>query len=151
MLCIGRRPRGRTGRTHNGEAGASAPAAVYLLTAEENAAASTLRAGRRLAVPTQLTAGKASAYNYYDVGVNIDCRVRRVESNLMLTLTFERSEVPAEEVNTARESGVPPNVQSLRASVIASTPLGTAVNVASLVDPVTGRRYDLLATVTAIR
>jgi hypothetical protein len=122
----------------------------YTLVGETNDR-TTMRTGDRVAVPqSNFQAGTgqtvSTQYTYVDVGVNIDCRVTPAEEGRVhLYSSIEVSNaVPSE------KPGVPPTIANVRTSSTSMLPLGKPARVAAIDDPVTGRRFDIEATVTQL-
>ncbi|MGC9969132.1 MAG: hypothetical protein ABSE56_00950 [Bryobacteraceae bacterium] len=88
-------------------------------------------------------------YQYFDIGVNIDCRLRELNGKVDLNADIDVSTIVEHEKGAA---AIPPNptVASIRLSVGTILDLGKPALVASIDDPVTMRRFDVQATVTKV-
>jgi hypothetical protein len=124
----------------------------------DSAGRSSFRAGNRVPVASmsmQPAAGTGNAsvatqYNYFDVGITIDCRLRHAEGKLVLNSDLDISTI----VEADKRAGNPPpnpTVASVRVSgASAVVAPGKPVAIASIDDPVTNRRLDIVATVTRL-
>jgi hypothetical protein len=107
----------------------------------------TFRVGNR--VPIATGGAQVGQYQYFDVGVNIECRLRESNGKVDLNADIEVSNIVEHEKGAA---AIPPNptVSSIRLSVGTIVDLGKPALVASIDDPVTMRRFDVEATVTKV-
>lgn len=91
----------------------------------------------------------ATQFTFLDVGVNIDCRVRELNGRISLTADLDISNITP----PAKGAGTTPNptVAAIRIRGVSAmlTP-GKPAMVASIDDPVTGRRFEVEATVTKV-
>jgi hypothetical protein len=118
----------------------------------------TFRVGNRVPIatgglqPAGGTEGSAKLYTqfqYFDVGVNIDCRLRESNGKVDINADIEVSNI-VEHERGAAANPPSPTVSSIRLSVAAILGLGKPALVASINDPVTMRRFDVEATVTKV-
>jgi hypothetical protein len=107
----------------------------------------TFRTGNR--VPFATVGMQSGQYQYYDVGVNIECRLRESNGKVDISADIEVSNIVEHEKGAAAN---PPNptVAQIRLSVGTILGLGKPALVASIDDPVTMRRFDVEATVTKV-
>ena len=87
----------------------------------------------------------ATQYQYYDAGVNIDCRAREVASKVMLDGNIEISSVVAPDKGSTTPN---PTVNSVRMNFTSLTEPNKPATLVSVDDPVTTRRLEVTATVT---
>jgi hypothetical protein len=88
-------------------------------------------------------------FTYLDVGVNIECRVRELNGRISLTADLDISTISP----PPKGAGTTPNptVAAIQISgVRAMLSPGKPAMVASIDDPVTGRRFEVEATVTKV-
>lgn len=88
----------------------------------------------------------SSQFQYADVGVNIDCRLRETGSKVSLNSDLDISTV------APPDTGVPsnpmaPTFGTLRLAISAVLTPGKPATVASIDDPVTHRKFEVEATV----
>jgi hypothetical protein len=91
----------------------------------------------------------ATQYQYAEIGVNIDCRVREQNGKIALHAALEMSNiVPRDKA----PDSLPPNptISSTRFEVNATLNPGKPELVASIDDPITARKLDVEATVTRL-
>jgi hypothetical protein len=89
-------------------------------------------------------------FQYFDVGINIDCRLRDHDSYILLENTsIEISSVVKDE---SSGGGTPnPIVRQARASVVASVTPGKPTVITTMDDVSSNRRYEVEVTATKIR
>lgn len=87
-------------------------------------------------------------YTYVDTGVNIDCRLEQAEGNRLQL----RTDIDISGIVQHEKSGAPavpnPVIGQLKMSVTALVTPGKRTMIASIDDPVTGRKVDLEALLT---
>jgi hypothetical protein len=115
----------------------------------------TLRAGNRVPVVTSSmqpdTGGMTTQYQYFDVGVTIDCRVRETDAGKVVVSSDLDISTVAEPVKSAGAAPPNPTVTSVRVGgVSAVVAPGRPAVIASIDDPVTSRKLDVIATVTRL-
>lgn len=91
----------------------------------------------------------SSQFQYADVGVNIDCRLRESGSKVALNSDLEISTVAPPNKNVPTNP-LAPTFGTLRLTVAALVTPGKGATVASIDDPVTHRKFDVEATVTRV-
>ena len=118
---------------------------------------SSLRVGARVpyatgsSQPAAQSSGVAplvsTQYSYADIGVNIDCTLLEAGTKVKLNAELELSGTMKRD-----EPGIPyaPTIASTRISIGATLAMNKPVQVASVEDPVTSRRFDVEAGVTRI-
>ena len=115
----------------------------YTMVVEDGSYGRT-RVGNRVPVLTQ-----EKNYNYYDVGMNIDCRPRGREDDVELDLGVELSSiVPQEQPQTAAAN---PVLRQQRSNVSSVVTLGKPTLVASMDDVLSNRRYEIEVTATKVK
>ncbi len=84
-------------------------------------------------------------YNYADVGVMIECRLREVNSRVSLNTNLEISSV-------VHDAGIGPNpaIASTRIDVTAELEPGKPAVISTVDDPVTQRKLDIEAMATKV-
>lgn len=112
---------------------------------------STMRVGARVPYASSTSqASPAGAVNtqfqYLDLGVNIDCRLRELANKIWLNADFDINSI----VQFEKSAGAVPNptISSARVNVTAELDAGKTALIASVDDPVVQRRLDVEATVT---
>jgi hypothetical protein len=115
----------------------------------ESGGKGTLRVGNRVPVVTGTAGSGPTSYQFFEVSVNIDCRLREVSGMAEINADLDISNILEPEKTGA---GAPPNptVANLRLSVNTLLALGKPALVASIDDPVTRRRFELETTVTKV-
>ncbi|HYI94724.1 MAG TPA: hypothetical protein VEX68_14355 [Bryobacteraceae bacterium] len=105
----------------------------------------TFRVGNR--VP--YTTGTPTAqYQYADVGVNIDTRLREVGSRVGLNADLELSGIVQSDKTVGATVNPNPTISSFRITINAVVAPGKRIQVASVDDPTTMRRFEVDATIT---
>jgi hypothetical protein len=115
----------------------------------------TLRSGNRVPVVTSSThpdaGGGTTQYQYFDTGINIDCRVRETDAKVVLNSDLDISTVVEPVKAAGAASGPNPTVASVRVGgVSAVVAPGRPTVIASIDDPVTTRKLEIVATVTRL-
>ncbi len=117
----------------------------------DNGGRASLRIGSK--VPYMTASGQGNAqtqYQYFDQGVNIDCRLAEEAGRVGMIADFEITNVLRNE-KEAPGAGLPnPTIGQLKAGVNTSLQPGTPAVVASIDDPVASRRFDIEAVVTRV-
>lgn len=104
-----------------------------------------VRVGNRIPYNT----GKEQ-FQYFDVGINIDCRLRDHDSFVLLEGTsIEISSVVKDESTAA--GTLNPVVRQARASVVAAVTPGKPTAVTTLDDVSSNRRYEVEVTATKVK
>ncbi|WP_321471841.1 hypothetical protein [uncultured Paludibaculum sp.] len=96
--------------------------------------------------PTPLV---STQFQYAEVGVNIDCRLRETGTKVALNSDLEISTVTAPDKGST-SNPLMPTIGSMRLSVAAVLTPGKPTSVASIDDPVTHRKFEVEATVTKV-
>jgi hypothetical protein len=111
----------------------------------------TFRAGNRVPVASmsvQPGGTAATQYNYMETGIDIECRLRDVAGKITLNSDLGISTI----VEHPKPAGNPPpnpTVSSVRVSGLSAVVVpGKPAVIASIDDPVTNRRLDIVAAVT---
>ena len=105
----------------------------------------TFRVGNR--VP--YTTGTPTAqYQYADVGVNIDTRLRDVGGKVGLNADLELSAIVQNDKTSGATVNPNPTISSFRITINAVVAPGKRTQVASVDDPITMRRFDVDTTIT---
>jgi len=91
----------------------------------------------------------ATQYNYADIGVNIDSRLREAGERILLLADLDLSTI-AQRDKSSTGTPLTPTISSLRVSVSAALTPGKPALVASIDDPVTMRKFDVEATITKV-
>ena len=117
---------------------------IYTLSVEDGSHGS-IRVGNR--VP--FSAGK-DQFQYYDVGINIDCRLHERENFLLLDNTgIEISSIVKDESPSA--ASLNPVVRQARAQVDVAVTPGKPTMVTALDDVSSNRRYEVEVTATKVK
>ena len=104
----------------------------------------SLRVGNRLPYFT------GQQWNYFDVGVNIECRVREQGGKLAVNSDVDISSVIEHPKGAANSPQPNPTVSSVRLSLGSNIPPGKPTLIGSFNDPVTNRTFDVQITVTRV-
>jgi hypothetical protein len=120
----------------------------------DTAGRATFRAGNRVPVASMSVqpggAGVATQYNYFDTGISIDCRVREAEGKITLNSDLDISTI-VEHDKSAGNAPPNPTVASVRASGLSAVVSpGKPAVIASIDDPVTHRKLEIVATATKL-
>lgn len=86
-------------------------------------------------------------FQYYDVGLNFDCKLNEVNSELRFNASMDVSSVDAEKP----PAGSNPVVRQMRAEAAGAITPGKATSIATLDDPATRRHYEFEMTATPVR
>lgn len=91
----------------------------------------------------------STQFNYAEIGVNIDCRLNDSNGKVRMKATLDMSTM------SPREKGagpLPPNptIGQVRMEMNALVTPGRPTTVASIDDPVTGRKLDVQVTITQV-
>jgi hypothetical protein len=89
----------------------------------------------------------STQFQYFDTGVNIDCRLRETNGRVGLSAEIDVSTI-MEHTKGAGANPPNPTIGSIRVAVNAVLRPGTPTMVVSIDDPVTMRKFDVEATVT---
>ena len=110
-----------------------------------------LKSGARVPVPVGVGPAKeASSFQYMDIGMTIDCRIRSRADYLSLDTTVEMTTIAgSEQMPTAPTSA--PVVRSSRTVVPAGVIPGKPTIIASLDDPLGNRRFQIEVTATKLK
>jgi type II secretory pathway component GspD/PulD (secretin) len=117
----------------------------------------TFRVGNR--VPYATGAFQASAggtpqvntqYQYFDVGVNIDCWVREGAGKINVKADLDVSTVVQHDRSAAAGTAPNPTISQIKMNVDAMVNPGKPTVVASIDDPVTMRKFDVDVAVTKV-
>lgn len=113
---------------------------------------SVVRLGTKVPYTTSSTQGGGGTvtaqYNYADVGVNIDARIRDVNEKVGLNADLDLSSLVQHEGKSTTTTLPMPTIATSRIWVYALLTPGKPAVIASIDDPVTGHRFDVEATVT---
>ena len=110
----------------------------------------TFRAGDRVPYatgtvkPNDGSAAVSTQYQYADVGVNIDARLREMGEKVFLTADFDLSTLSQHE----KAVGANPTISSIRVAVNTLLPVGKRTVVASIDDQVSSRKLEIEAMVS---
>jgi hypothetical protein len=116
----------------------------YVMSVQDGSTGS-IRVGNR--VP--YNSGK-DQFQFYDVGINIDCRLRERENNVLLdNASIEISSIVKDESPSAASPN--PVVRQARARVDAAVTPGKPTLVTGLDDVSSNRRYEVEVTATKVR
>jgi hypothetical protein len=117
---------------------------TYVMSVQDGSTGS-IRVGNR--VPYSV--GK-DQFQFYDVGINIDCRLREHENNVLLDNTsVEISSIVKDESPSA--PSLNPVVRQARARVDAAVTPGKPTLVTALDDVSSNRRYEVEVTATKVK
>jgi type II secretory pathway component GspD/PulD (secretin) len=125
----------------------------YTMSAQDGDRAS-IRVGNRIPYVTGSLGAKgelaSTQFQYYDVGINIDCRLHEREGYVLLdSVSIDISSVVKGDEGT---SGTPnPVVRSARAQVDAAVTPGKPTMVTTLDDVSSNRRYEVEVTATKVK
>jgi hypothetical protein len=107
----------------------------------------TFRVGNRIPyVAGQGPTGSPTQYQYADVGVNIDTRLRELAGKISLSTDLEISSL----VQNEKPAGANPTISSFRVGINTVVEPGKRAQVAAVDDPITMRKFDIDATVTKV-
>ena len=115
----------------------------------------TFRVGNRIPYATGTfqpgVGGPATTqYQYADVGVNIDTRLRDIGGKIGLSSDLEISALVQNEKPAGASVGANPTFSSFKIGINTVVAPGKRVQVASVDDPITMRRFDVDATITRV-
>ncbi len=96
----------------------------------------TLRLGNRVPYSTNGT-----QWNFFDAGLNLDCRLHAENGRLDLHTEVEISSVVQAEKSAPQPPS--PTVAQLRLTLDSVVPPGKAVTIASIDDPASPRKFDI--------
>jgi hypothetical protein len=117
---------------------------TYSITVSDKANGS-LRTGAKVPLPT----GSGGGFNYFDLGVNIDCReVRELAGQLTLAVSTDISTATAE---TGAASTTPPVVRQYKWNSSVVVPLRKATQLFSSDDLGSKRKFQIELTATPIK
>ena len=105
----------------------------------------SFRVGTRVPYPT----GQGGGFQYADIGVNIDARLTNTGRALVLETNLEISSIQPEQKGAP--VGAMPLIAQVRTNVTNQMPLGKGVVIAVIDDPVTLRKFEIEATLTATK
>lgn len=104
-----------------------------------------------LRIGNKIPIAVGNGFQYQDVGVNIDCRLRELNEKVALTADLDVSTVVQHDPPAAAGASPPsPTLASVRVGVNAMLRPGVPTMVASIDDPVTSRKFAVEATVTKL-
>ncbi len=108
-----------------------------------------MRVGSRVPYPT---APKGlGQFQYQDVGMNIDCRVRERENYLLLDSTLELSSVvPPEKSEQTGEGVIAPVFRQVRSSISSEILAGKPTVISVMDDVASKTRYEIEVTATKV-
>jgi len=104
----------------------------------------TMRVGNKVAYPTNTTGGVGQSnqqFQYYDVGVNIDCTVEERAGKYMMHADLNMSTVVPAEKAAAGTLG--PTISQISVNMDTTVTAGKSTVVASFDDPGTARKFDV--------
>ncbi len=104
-------------------------------------------AGFRVGSRIPLSSG-TPAFQYYDVGVNLDCGLREYETFVWLHTKLELNSVAGSESSNV---ATPPVIRHLQFNDTISASLGKAILVGAIDDVTANRRYEIEVTVEKIK
>jgi hypothetical protein len=102
----------------------------------------------RVASRVPVATGKEQ-FQYVDVGVNIDCRIRERESHLLLEATIEISSFVSPEQPAAVPSS--PVMRTVRSQISAAIPPGKPTLISTADDTATKHRYEVEVTAAKVK
>lgn len=105
----------------------------------------SFRVGTRMPYPT----GQGGGFQYADIGVNIDARLNNTGRALVLETNLEISSIQPEQKGTP--VGAMPVIAQVRANVTNQMAPGKPVLIAVIDDPVTLKKFEIEATLTALK
>lgn len=115
----------------------------------DNGGRASLRVGSKVPYVTVSGQGNAATqYQYFDQGVNIDCRLVEESGRVGIVAEFEISSVM--HYDTGAPNPPNPTIGQLRAGVNASLQPGIPAVVASIDDPIAPRKFDIEAVATRV-
>ncbi len=117
----------------------------YMLMAEEDHPART-RVGNRISIQTA-----PSVSQYQDVGMNIDCRVRQREGQVLLETTVESSSVAPPESPSGEIAKGGPVLRRMNTTVEAAVSPGKPTIIGSMDDVTSNHRYEIEVTVAQVK
>ena len=103
----------------------------------------TFRVGNRVPISTE---PGSKQFQYYDVGVNIDCTVVESGTKLSIHADLDLSTASQGEKNP----GGNPTISQVRLNIDTSVVPGKPMIVASFDDPVTSRKFEVEATIAKV-
>ena len=115
----------------------------------------TFRAGNKVPYATgsfQSGAGSpqvATQYNYAEIGVNIDARLKDLNGKVSLSADLDLSTLVQPDKGAAMTPPTP-TIAQLRVAISAALNPGTPTLVAAIDDPVTMRKFEVEATITKV-
>ena len=129
---------------------AGGPGRLYTMFVE-SAGKGLFRVGNRVPVASRPSLpGEGSAqFQYIDIGVNIDCRVRELEGKVGLNADIDVSTIAGRPTGPA-DGLQNPTIASVRMSINTTLNAGKPTLVAAVNDPVTMRKFEVSATVTGV-
>jgi hypothetical protein len=89
-------------------------------------------------------------YQYFDVGVNIDCQIREGAGKVNVKADLDVSTVVQHDRNGAGGNAPNPTISQIKMNVDALVNPGKPTVVASIDDPVTMRKFDVDVTATKV-
>ena len=116
----------------------------YSLTAAEHVK-STFRIGNRVPVVTGGNGGNTQ-WQYFDLGVNIDCLLSEQEGKIYVHADADLSSP----VLSDKNPGGNPTISQIKINMDTSVTPGKPTVVASFDDPVTARKFEVEVTVTKL-
>ncbi|MCU1232508.1 MAG: hypothetical protein JWP63_475 [Candidatus Solibacter sp.] len=109
----------------------------------------TMKVGNRVAYPTAGSGGVGqnnTQFQYFDVGVNIDCTVEERGGKYMMHADLDLSTVvPAEKSGVGSPA---PTISQIKVNMDTTVAAGKPTVVASFDDPGTSRKFDVDVTLT---
>jgi hypothetical protein len=109
----------------------------------------TMHVGNRVAYPTGGSGGIGQGntqYQYYEVGVNIDCTVEERGGKFMMHADLDLSTVVPPDKSVA--GSLAPTVSQIKVNMDTTIAPGKPTVVASFDDPTTARKFDVDVTLT---
>lgn len=117
----------------------------------EDGSRGDLKSGARVPVPVATGPGKeASSFQYMDIGMNVNCRVRSRVDYVALDTTVVIETLAGNEPLTATPTSAPV-VHNSRTVVLAGVIPGRPTIIASLDDPLGNRRFQIEVTATKLK
>jgi hypothetical protein len=104
----------------------------------------TFRIGSK--IPYDTGGGNIS---FADIGVNIDCRIRDAGANVLLTAEIDISNIKSPAPGTANP--MRPTISQVRTTISSPVPVGTPSIIATIEDPVTQQKFEVIATVQKLK
>lgn len=114
----------------------------------QNTDSGRINAGTRVPLPSGGPGAGPNQFQYYDIGLNLRCRVHERESQVLLNTEVSISNISAEAEN---RPGQPPTIRQISSTVGSVVHEGKPTTIITLDDPATRRRYEVEVTATRVK